>query len=498
MNMAELDTFTYQKSGNAEAKKSAGYFLITQERTQKLELLTHLIVNLSQTLVVCGPDGIGKTTFLGGLQAQKIVGCEYCFIQGHADLSFEAIHNQLAQKAPLKNTQALATPVKKTVLILDNAGALVPGLIASLIQYAAANQQIRLVLALTPDELHIKSSSDPAIDQCHFIELLPLTEKQCGEFLQYLAIQASTQMPLTAISDALITKIYHDSHGIPGRIIAKLPNLPVAAKNVGVKWLLYTSVAALIALALMLQWLGSAKYGRHQSVTGTAATAGHQLSPVPTEPPLGNASLAAMPNEKANTQYQSPILLGQSEHSPQDNEALVDGLSVNAHEAEAPEGQEDNQQLTAKNTPKSLDQAASIDKAKPATDSEIDPKRVTEQGLAAVNTPIKTGVSSSNGETWLAAQSDKYYTLQLMVLTKQKSAEDVLRKYPALSADLGYIKKTVNGLEKYILFYGAYENAGQASSVRQTLPLEFRKSVPRNISSLKKELAQAKKTSATN
>lgn len=49
---------------------------------------------------------------------------------------------------------------QKIVVIIDNAGYLIPGLISNLIQFAIAYSSIRIVFSLTHDELHIKNSSD--------------------------------------------------------------------------------------------------------------------------------------------------------------------------------------------------------------------------------------------------------------------------------------------------------------------------------------------------
>ena len=46
----------------------SGYPLITRERTEKLELLNHLVSNLAHAIVVCGPEGIGKTKVLKTFQ----------------------------------------------------------------------------------------------------------------------------------------------------------------------------------------------------------------------------------------------------------------------------------------------------------------------------------------------------------------------------------------------------------------------------------------------
>ncbi|MGZ8174506.1 AAA family ATPase, partial [Methylobacter sp.] len=236
--------------------------MITKERTQKLDLLIHLLSNLTQALVVCGPEGIGKTTLLKILQERKTELWRYCLIQGNATVSFEAVQEQLfrAQSVQSSSTAAgrSASQYKQVVLIIDNAGALVPGLTAAIIQYAAASPALRVVFALTHDELQVKRVSDRAIDDCHIVEIPSLSEKQCGDFLQHLSTKPYANLSFKAIDDNMVTHIYRETHGIPGRIIAEISGLSSGAKQGGkLKWLLVLVVATAIAIAVGAQWLMS-------------------------------------------------------------------------------------------------------------------------------------------------------------------------------------------------------------------------------------------------
>ena len=261
--MVDDDTFTYHvKQQPAGQINKPAQSLITKERTQKLDLLIHLLSNLTQALVVCGPEGIGKTTLLKILQERKTESWRYCLIQGNAAVSFEAIQEQLfrAQSVQSPSTAAgrSASQYKQVVLIIDNAGALVPGLIAAIIQYAAASPALRVVFALTHDELQVKRVSDRAIDDCHIVEIPSLSEKQCGDFLQHLSTKPYANVSFNAIGDNMVAHIYRETHGVPGRIIAEISGLSAGAKQGGkLKWLLVLAVATAIAIAVGVQWLMS-------------------------------------------------------------------------------------------------------------------------------------------------------------------------------------------------------------------------------------------------
>jgi DamX protein len=267
--MVENDTFTYHvKKPLIDQKSRVVHSLITQERTRGLELLIHLISNSREALVVCGPEGIGKSTFLKALQERKIESCFYCLVQGNADLSFEKIQEQTAQVIkPDQQIQALPgilrlveSQLKKIVLMIDEAGHLAPGLINTIIEYAAKNPVLRVIFVLTHDDLFVKNRSDTAMDDCHLIEIPPLSEKQCGKFLQYLATKLRSQVVFNEVSDDMIEAVYRETQGIPGRIIAELPGLEDSKQSNNSLWILVVAVAGLVALALGMQWFSASEY----------------------------------------------------------------------------------------------------------------------------------------------------------------------------------------------------------------------------------------------
>lgn len=254
-----------------EPINTVDYSLITQERTQKLELLMHLIANSTQPLVVCGPKGIGKTTLINILLERKVDTWRYCPVQGNACSSFEHLLEHIAdvlqadkasQPAPslTRLFQQLESRHKKLVLIIDDAGHLAPGLITAIIEYASANPALRAVFALTPDEIYIKTRSDRIIDDCYFVEMPLLSEKQCGDFLQQLSAKSWMRLPLNTISDSVIETVYRETQGIPARIIAQIPNLATARNGDRALWVLIAAVVVLVAIALGVQWLSSSGY----------------------------------------------------------------------------------------------------------------------------------------------------------------------------------------------------------------------------------------------
>jgi DamX protein len=88
--------------------------LITRERTEKLALLNHLITNLAHVIVVCGPEGVGKSRLLNGFEEAAMESWMFCRVVGDSKLNLEKI------KALISDTVAQNLPDLK-VQSLENA-----------------------------------------------------------------------------------------------------------------------------------------------------------------------------------------------------------------------------------------------------------------------------------------------------------------------------------------------------------------------------------------
>lgn len=566
--MVEDDTFTYRgKPQPAARKATAPHSLITKERTQKLELLVHLLSNLPQALAVCGPEGIGKSTLLEVLQQRKTDVWQYCPIQGNAALSFELVKRQLATvlagSAGYSSAAAQGRP-KQIVLIVDNAGELVPGLITMLIQYAAANPVVKVIFALTHDELQVKRVSDRAIDDCHIVEIPALSEKQCSDFLQYLSTQPHANVSFKAITESMVAHIYRQTHGVPGQIIAQVSGLTSPQQGSQLKWLLAAAVGgALVIAAGVALWLSSASTEKDkqaptpavaESKPETADTAEQIATPLPPAPPV--APTQAMPanevqakdnNEpknianvpaqsempkdiqplaipivklepivtqpvnvppaatapaqaKANAMPAAPVPAEASKEKPKQQEP-----NKTANHVEVVPEKTNNKQQTKEPIQNPIAKAAEVVPQKTAEQlwaareklkqAELDPA-LGNINATAPNTqvlpmppkpaeimpivpaqPIETPAAVP--ATPVQSATEGNFTLQLMVLSKQSSVNEIFNKYPAMATDIRVINVVVNGKEKFILEYGLYSDSVSANQARQSLPFEFRRALVR-------------------
>jgi DamX protein len=92
------------------------------------------------------------------------------------------------------------------------------------------------------------------------LKFLPCQKKQCGEFVQHLVTKFRSQVCFNEFSDDMLEAIYLETQGIPGRVIAELPNLEGAKQSDNSLWILIAAVAGLVALALFIQWFSGSEY----------------------------------------------------------------------------------------------------------------------------------------------------------------------------------------------------------------------------------------------
>ncbi len=472
--MVENDTVTYHESEPfVEQKNRVVYPLITEERTRKLELLIHLISNSRQALVVCGPKGIGKSTLLKVLQESKMESWLYCLVQSNKNLSFAKIQEQAAQII-LQDKQVrdlsdvfrlVESQHKKIVLMLDDAGYLAPGVINTIIDYAAKNPVLKVIFILTHDDLFVKNSSDSAIDDCHLIEIPPLSETQCGEFLQHLATKSRSK---AAFNDGIAETIYRDTHGIPGRIIAKLPGFEIDKQNHNSLWSLIAAVAGLVALALVIQWFSASKYNVKQTSTDMQSSSDIEIT---AQGRANTATISEQPTEEN-------VLGSLTKSKPEIGDAaLIDNQQLN-----------DAQQKITESLMLNNEQAKGLDDGKAINNTALSPPTIIppQQTVPITEEQIAASVDQTDGERWLMAQPIDNYTLQVMVLSKEQSMKNILKKYPQLIQNLRYIKLVANGKARFVLLYGSFPSLAIASESRKSLPSEFHHSVVVKISAIKK------------
>lgn len=513
-------TYSYQKRTLDHRPERS---LLTPERSQKLDLLVHLLSNLQQALVVCGPPGIGKTTLLEALRQSQRDNWQISLLQATASSSFESIVNELLRGLNVTNLSASfdLTLLRElcgkqaVVLLIDDAGHLMPGLITMLIEFADSLPGLHLVFALSHDQFSIKAGTDRRIEDAHVIELPPLKQRHYREFLQNLSAQPDSAISFNAVTDPFIEALYLETHGIPGRILEELPKLAEQQGRAGTRWGLWLGVIAVIAgTGGAMAWL----WPHSGEETIVAA------------PSLGQPIIQAVPTEPANPPADIPVAKPEPEPKPlaetapvaRANELAADAAKPLPPPSPAPQSTQplpmvpqttkvapaDNQPDAVQTVPAPVPAppapvtAPSLPApvvAPPATTPTVAPPTPAVTPAAPSKTesatppvvagkPAKPAKPSDLGDSdWITAQPGNHYTLQVMTLSNKAGLPRFFKKYAEYSESLKYYTIRQGDQEKFVLIYGSFASPAEANQFKTLMPGEFQNAQPIRFKAIQKD-----------
>lgn len=266
-----------QGRDDVDTSSSLHRALITEERAERFRLLLHLLENLREPLILSGPEGIGKSLFLNQLVKRAppewlvvVVNAAPADLYGQILVKvLTAIGDRPARGAALSDLErtlshhlhSFERSERRLVLGIDDAGMLPPEVFTEFCRFARFQRALYPVFSMRPDQLFLKSASDPAaVEDAHVLEIPPLAERQCGEFLHQLVSRRQADIPLKAITPMLVADVYRESHGVPGAIVRLIPRfgrtsaLPKRRGRLRFDVYLNLLLLAVILLAIFLIW----------------------------------------------------------------------------------------------------------------------------------------------------------------------------------------------------------------------------------------------------
>jgi DamX protein len=475
--MVEIDSDTYQvKTMRMESKAVPHRFLITPGRSQNLELLQHLLANTHQAIVLCGPEGVGKTCLLEVLQKRLKDQWRWCAVKGHGSLTFEEVHDRVGpllrhhrSEAAIKNAGYghSSDSHKDVILSIDDAGKMAPGLITQFIQLAENHPELRLLFVLTHDQWHIKNYSDPAIENCYLVEAKPLLQKECRDFVQHLASLTNALRFRNGLTDDIIDAVYRGSHGLPSRIITHFPELNKPKESIDPLAVLIIAVVCLVSLALYMQWFTASRPVNENTVA--IVQPGGRIAHFDFEQPVISLPVGNLLKYARNSELQDTWKEGLAGINKKTDQA-VGGLQPEVTNA----------------PPVSLspvDQATTSDPLKAPSDTASEAMVSTAPFLK------QSGQVSAvdDAESWLIAQPENSYSLQLMVQSEESPVRAVVARHPELQPDLRMVRCILKEKEKFVLLYGHFADVESAKKAKESLPAEFKSSVIRKFGAIRKD-----------
>jgi len=153
----------------------------------KLELLLHLVANLPRSTLLLAPAGADKTGLLRQVQARAHAAWTVCYLVATPNHSYERILDEMLlvlrrpgqalPEGPVETVLAeqlasLESQGRALVLLLDDAGVLMPGLLSALCQFSRLHAPLKLVFSLSPEEMAGKAVGDAlALADAHVVRL---------------------------------------------------------------------------------------------------------------------------------------------------------------------------------------------------------------------------------------------------------------------------------------------------------------------------------------
>ena len=504
--MPDKDSIIYRYQDKLDSNL-AERRLITIERSQKLDLLIHLLTNLRKVLIVCGPKGIGKTTLLETLASTRKDQWDICRLSGASTFNYETVIIDLCRFLNLQDTRnsydiaALNAYCErqKVILIIDDAGLLAPGLIDALVGLSETISGLRLVFAMTYDEFHIKVVTDKALEESHSIELPALTEKQCGEYLQNLSTQPGALLSFKEVTDSLVASLYRETHGIPGRILAVIPKLNHYQKRGKSRLGLWVGVIFIVLIAgWIMQTLtppSMLSINLQKTETDQPLIAPLALPKVSAPEKVEAEKLVSLEQSTAPAPVQNSVLPKMPEEKP--SPAITAGepaLAVSTSPTVKNSGESSEIVI---NTPTILKPSVLppiIKEVEPVAKPEV-PAVISSPPVSAAVQLIKKApepkaeieVGADENVDWILAQPAENYTLQVMVLSTKAAAQRFLKKYPEYSNRLKYYVINKAGQQKFVLIYGTFASGAEAKNSIAELPAEFKNSLEKRFKLIQNE-----------
>ncbi|TAN51684.1 MAG: hypothetical protein EPN21_06075 [Methylococcaceae bacterium] len=570
MNTADLDAFADQVNrytGNPPPAAVSGSRdwtsqLLSPERAQRFELLMHLVANLGQPMVVCGPEGIGKTTFLGLLGERAFAGWRVVAVPTDSTPGFDDIIAHIAAQTGISTAtshavaeflQQQARNKGMLVLLLDEAGRLTPGIINALWQFARQYPALRLVMALRPDEAHLKTATDGvALGDCHFIDIPALTEPLCEVYLRRLATYPPRLLLPEEVTAARVHSLYQASHGVPGRILRILAQMPPRpGKTRRRRLVLALAVCTAIGVAVALGYYGYRSTATAPSAPASAASptasdakadpdpadTAAPLSPTVSAPapvtahppaPLNDAAswlaaqkaldgwLAAepqtgpqaevastpppaLPSQQTATAVPAPsIAATPAKPPPPLSLPAVATVPATSASPATPSTQLNVPATPAKApnspTPTVIEQLWRNMGNQAATPPPVATETILKPPAAANSAPSPganpTDIPGLNGADWLLSQSPQSYTLRIMSARETASLKVLLERYPVMKGRLAAFKKRSGSGVWHQVYYGVFANESEARQAAAQLPPLLGKSKPVQLKWVQQEITR--------
>lgn len=500
--------------------------LISAARMQKFDLLSHLAINLARPIVLCGPKSIGKTTFLRLLETRLAPLATVCYIAAVPGMSYERILDGMSHALNRNDPKTLPSRVDLTdlletyaqerrnlVLLLDDAGALLPGFLDALWQFASRHSALCLVLSMTSDEALQKSYTDrSALDEAFLLEIPVLSEDECGLFARQL--KGASFGPITDLrrTKAFVKRLYAGSRGIPGKVVEILESSshePANTESLAkVRWLAGAGILAGTAAYASFLIFSEQIQAPEEPVSDNSLTISNpERTVIASRNREADLEVEFPDSTEPRTESQSAVISSSlSEREATKNPSTSESLAVQAvgpdskdpvedrkpaetkvqSEPPGPLAREESMTVPAPQLEALPNTSAQTDFVREATTKTAESKTLAEPRNELPQT-AEIAMEGLKTAGWLMDQPPDAYTLQIVAVSRLSSVLGLAKQFPP-GSELASFRSRKGNSDLYPLFFGIYPTLSAAKDAASALPVSLGRPLPRQMKSVHQEI----------
>ncbi len=466
----------------SHAKKSPVLNMLGEERTQKLNLLVHSVINLQDTLILRGLDGTGKTTLLNQFAELEINNVDIHYLQVHSATSFESIQLDLCQfitSIYALNNHSLSEILntyekdyRQLVVLIDNSEELLSGLMSHLVEFAYRHKALRLVFAITPDAFNAKRASEHITSQSTFVELPLLSQHQSKRFVRKLLESKKKNKVISRIDEKLIHQIYRETQGNLSKIIAIIDEQKKPAAQKMSPIVLPVAIISAVVITIMV---GIRLWPQATIKTVEPAVEKQRVSLK--QPKIATVEKKLLPTAEPVELIKTPkidtaLILAAIEN---DTDIIVEKnpLEASIKEPVKTDLSKKEESNSAKlKISKELKNPVIVKPAERIKEKTVLENKPAKQEELVKPKPVKKEVvkpKTKQKVNWITAQkfNPAHYTLQLYTLSTKPQLVKVRKELKAKGYETYYVR---NKSRKYLVFHGNFKSKKAAKQQSLKLP----------------------------
>ena len=460
---------------------------------RKLDLLLHWVANLPHPVLLRGPAAAGMTQLLRQFQAHAQGQWLVCYIAATPNLTFEAIAAEALKvlRKPVEGYASCGEALEEQllelqrqrrlmVLLLDDAGALMPGLLENLVRYASLQPQLKLVFALTPDDHAAKTKTDPqALRAVQVLPMGPAAEAppaaDCAAPPRWRTGVLFAVLVAVALAAVLAGRGAEDWRRLLSLASpASAPSEPAPLAPAALER--PPAPAAVAATPTKVNGTPPVVAAPQPSPTAAPDSAPPPVSPASAVAPPPAAAAPPAPVEPAASAPQPPLPPVEPAAAPP--AALQEAAPV---PPPAPESAEAGSRSGRIESPLSAPEAA----PKPA------PPAAAPDTRPAAPKGKPHAMGNLHDAAWLLEQDGKAFTLQLITVSQPSRLGGFVRQFTD-DEPIAMYQTGPGAVGHYVVVYGVYPSFPAALAAAGNLPKSQGKPIPRPLKAVQQDIRRSR------